>query len=71
MAREKLLFLMQLIQLYNAPAFEEFSFETLCKIHKIIFGDIYEWAGQTRRGDFLAKGIRYFAGKGGIINGEY
>jgi cell filamentation protein len=42
------------------PLMNEFSFETLCKIHKIIFEDIYEWAGQIRRGDFLSKGSSIF-----------
>jgi cell filamentation protein len=29
-------------------------------MHKIIFEDIYEWAGQIRRGDFLSKGNSIF-----------
>lgn len=28
---------------------EEFSAESLCVIHRFLFGDIYEWAGQYRR----------------------
>jgi cell filamentation protein len=51
---------LKLLKLYKAPTFEEFNFETLCKIHKIIFEDIYEWAGQIRRGDFLLKGNSVF-----------
>ena len=50
----------KLLKLYNIPAFGKFNFETLCKIHKIIFEDIYEWAGQIRRGDFLLKGNSIF-----------
>jgi cell filamentation protein len=51
---------LKLLKLYNIPAFGKFNFETLCKIHKIIFEDIYEWAGQIRRGDFLLKGNSIF-----------
>jgi cell filamentation protein len=46
---------LKLLKLYNMPIIEEFNFETFCKIHKNIFEDIYEWAGQIRRGDFLSK----------------
>ena len=28
---------------------EEFSADSLCDIHRFLFGDIYEWAGQYRR----------------------
>jgi cell filamentation protein len=51
---------LKLLKLYNSSVMGEFNFETLCKIHKIIFEDIYEWAGQIRRGDFLSKGNSIF-----------
>jgi cell filamentation protein len=51
---------LKLLKLYNMPLMSEFNFETLCKIHKIIFEDIYEWAGKIRRGDFLSKGSSIF-----------
>jgi cell filamentation protein len=51
---------LKLLKIYNIPAIEKFGFGTFCKIHKIIFGDIYEWAGQIRRGDFLSKGNSIF-----------
>jgi cell filamentation protein len=51
---------LKLLKIYNMAEMNEFSFETLCKIHKIIFEDIYEWAGQIRRGDFLSKGNSIF-----------
>jgi len=51
---------LKLLKLYNMPPTEGFNFETLCKIHKIIFEDVYEWAGQIRRGDFLSKGSSIF-----------
>jgi cell filamentation protein len=51
---------LKLLKLYNMPVVENFNLKTLCEIHKIIFEDIYEWAGQTRRGDFLSKGNSIF-----------
>jgi cell filamentation protein len=51
---------LKLLKLYNMPLMDEFNFEALCKIHKIIFEDIYEWAGQIRRGDFFSKGNSIF-----------
>ena len=36
------------------------NFDTLYRIHKIIFEDIYEWAGQIRTGDFFSKGGSIF-----------
>ena len=37
-----------------------FDFEHLSYIHKFIFGDIYEWAGNLRTGEFFAKGSSVF-----------
>jgi cell filamentation protein len=51
---------LKLLKLYNMPIINEFNLDALCKIHKIIFEDIYEWAGQIRRGDFLSKGNSIF-----------
>jgi cell filamentation protein len=51
---------LKLLKLYNMPTVKEFGFEILCKIHKIIFEDIYEWSGEIRRGDFLLKGNSIF-----------
>lgn len=28
--------------------FEEYDFDTLCEIHKMIFGQLYDWAGELR-----------------------
>ena len=44
----------------NMPIMYKFNFDTLCKIHKTIFEDIYEWAGQIRYGDFFSKGNSIF-----------
>lgn len=38
----------------------DFDLSHLKAIHKFIFGDIYEWAGQIRGGDFLSKGSSIF-----------
>jgi cell filamentation protein len=51
---------LKLLILYNMPILEEYDFTGLCKIHKIIFSDIYEWAGEIRKGDFFSKGNSIF-----------
>ena len=33
--------------LYNS-GFSEFSTTGICKLHKILFGDVYDWAGKYR-----------------------
>ena len=50
----------KLLMLYNMPIMDKFNFDTLCNIHKTIFEDIYEWAGQIRHGDFFSKGNSIF-----------
>ena len=37
-----------------------FNFEHLKAIHRHIFSDIYDWAGEMRRGEFLTKGGTIF-----------
>ncbi|MCL2410715.1 MAG: Fic family protein [Treponema sp.] len=51
---------LKLLMLYKGPIVEIFNFESLCRIHKTIFEDIYEWAGQIRHGDFFSKGNSIF-----------
>ena len=51
---------LKLLMLYNAPIMNKFNFGTLCKIHQIIFEDIYVWAGMIRHGDFFSKGSSIF-----------
>ena len=46
--------------LYNLPTLKKFDFNNLCEIHRIIFSDIYDWAGQIRKGDFFSKGNSIF-----------
>jgi cell filamentation protein len=51
---------LKLLMLYNGPIIEKFNFDNLCKIHKTLFEDIFEWAGLIRRGDFFSKGSSIF-----------
>ena len=51
---------LKLLMLFNMPIPKKFNFANLCKVHEIIFSDIYEWAGQIRLGDFLSKGNSIF-----------
>lgn len=38
----------QNMMLLYEQGFEDFSPEGLCRIHRVLFGDIYEWAGKYR-----------------------
>ena len=51
---------LKLLILFDKPAAKEYDFAVLCEIYKTIFGDLYEWAGQIRRGDFFSKGGSIF-----------
>ena len=57
---EKEITSIKLLMLYNMPILVKFDFNNLCKIHEIIFSDIYEWAGRIRQGDFFSKGNSIF-----------
>jgi len=50
----------KILMLYNTGNIYNLDFKNLCKIHQIIFEDIYEWAGHIRHGDFLSKGNSIF-----------
>ena len=51
---------LKMLMLYNVPKNENLNFDALCKIHKHIFEDLYEWAGKIRKGDFFSKGNSIF-----------
>jgi cell filamentation protein len=51
---------LKLLMLYNMSIIEKFDLNNFCKIHQIIFNDIYEWAGKIRKGEFLSKGNSIF-----------
>jgi len=57
---------LKLLKLFNSSVPTEFGFTLLCNIHKVIFEDIYSWAGQIRKGDFLSKGSSIFC-RGSLI----
>ncbi|MCL2834534.1 MAG: Fic family protein [Treponema sp.] len=52
---------LKILMLYNSPILtKKFNFDILCRLHKKIFEDIYEWAGKIRHGDFFSKGNSIF-----------
>ena len=53
-------------KLFESPVPTIFDFSLLCDIHKSIFQDIYDWAGQIRKGEFLLKGVSIFC-RGSLI----
>jgi hypothetical protein len=50
----------RMLELYEAPISGEFDLGHLCAIHRHLFQDVYEWAGQLRTVDF-SKGDSRFA----------
>lgn len=40
-----------------------FSFQDYCDIHRILFGDIYEWAGNLRKVSISKKGTVFLPAK--------
>jgi cell filamentation protein len=52
------------------PISREFDLNNLRRINQIIFDDIYEWAGQIRKGEFLSKGSSIFCKGPYIIESE-
>jgi cell filamentation protein len=59
-AVERELTLNRLGELMQKPVTGRFGFTHLKKIHKAIFGDLYEWAGQPRKHGFISKGQTIF-----------
>ena len=51
---------LKIAQLETMPIKGTFDLKHLASIHRFIFGDIYEWAGKIRKGDFLIKGDSIF-----------
>lgn len=49
------------IELRNKICENKFDFKHFCAIHHYLFCDIYEWAGQARKGGFMSKGNTIFA----------
>ncbi|GMO39804.1 MAG: Fic family protein [Termitinemataceae bacterium] len=51
---------LRILQLRSQPTEGNFDLDHLCQIHRFIFNDIYEWAGNLRHGEFLSKGGSIF-----------
>jgi cell filamentation protein len=51
---------LNILKLEETPTKGNFDLKHIKNIHKFIFGDIYDWAGQIRKGDFLIKGDSIF-----------
>ena len=51
---------LKIAQLEAEPSNGSFNLKHIKSIHKFIFSDIYSWAGQIRKGDFLIKGGSIF-----------
>jgi cell filamentation protein len=60
MVAEREITSLKLLMLRKKPLSEQFDFAHLRAIHCFLFGDIYEWAGEIRQGDFLSKGSTLF-----------
>ena len=48
------------VELQKHPVKGRYDFNHLKAVHRFIFGDIYAWAGESRRGEFLSKGDTFF-----------
>lgn len=46
-------------QWLNAPAAKSFDFEHYKSIHRYLFGDLYDWAGELRTVNMQKKGTRF------------
>jgi cell filamentation protein len=51
---------LRLLMIRDMQSMGRFDLDHLCSIHRFIFSDIYEWAGELRRGEFLSKGNSIF-----------
>jgi len=51
---------LNILKLEETPIKGVFDLKHIRNIHKFIFNDIYDWAGQIRKGDFLIKGNSIF-----------
>ena len=65
-AVERELTLNRLGELLHKPVSGRFGFTHLKRIHKAVFGDLFEWAGQPREHGFITKGETIFCNAGFI-----
>jgi len=51
-------------EIESEPCSAPFTFNFYCSLHKRMFGDIYEWAGQVRTINFSKKGTSFYPSEG-------
>ena len=47
-------------ELESQPCMEPFTFDFYCMLHRKLFHDLYEWAGELRTIDLSKKGTRFY-----------
>lgn len=57
----------RIVQIEDSPVPGNYDLEHLCAIHKVLFGDIYPWAGKIREKGFISKGNSLFCAPEFII----
>ncbi|MCD7806083.1 MAG: Fic family protein [Lachnospiraceae bacterium] len=70
---ERRLTMLRLSELLDKPVVGKFDFEHLQRIHRYIFQDVYEWAGQVRTVDIAKENmfcnVKYIESQAEIIFG--
>lgn len=60
MVAEREITSLKLLMLREKPMRGQYGFSHLRAIHRFLFIDLYDWAGETRQGEFLMKGGTVF-----------
>lgn len=47
-------------EIESEPSDAPFTFDFYCELHKRLFGDLYDWAGELRTIDFSKKGTSFY-----------
>ncbi|MBQ8965033.1 Fic family protein [Ruminococcus sp.] len=61
---ESILTTTRITMLLSEPYKGSFSAEHYCELHRVIMGDLYDWAGQVRTVPLSKKGTRFHAPEG-------
>lgn len=56
---EKMSVALHTVEIGQRPLFEPFTFDFYRNLHKTLFGDIYQWAGQTRKSEISKGGTSF------------
>ncbi len=56
---EKMSVLLHTVETEQRPPCEPFTFDFYCNLHKTLFSDIYDWAGQIRKTDISKSGTNF------------